>query len=110
MRDLIYLASPYSHENPHVRQRRFEDACRAAAELMKTHAVFAPICHSHPIGEIADYAQDYDFWMAQDLPVLARCDKLIVLTLSGWKVSRGVREEMRFALTAGIPISYMEKV
>ena len=29
--ELIYLASPYSHENPRIRGQRFNDVCKAAA-------------------------------------------------------------------------------
>ena len=31
---MIYLASPYSHPDPAVREERFREACRAAAKLI----------------------------------------------------------------------------
>jgi hypothetical protein len=31
---MIYLASPYSHPDPLVREQRFRDACRATASLL----------------------------------------------------------------------------
>jgi hypothetical protein len=47
---VIYLASPYSHPNPAVREQRFQAACQAAAALLRSgQAVFAPIVHSHPL-------------------------------------------------------------
>ena len=33
---MIYLASPYSHSDPAVREQRYEAACQAAAVEAKT--------------------------------------------------------------------------
>jgi hypothetical protein len=47
---MIYLASPYSHPDPAVREARFREACRAAAKLMRLgQPAFSPIVHGHPI-------------------------------------------------------------
>lgn len=47
---MIYLASPYTHSDVHVREWRFREACRAAAALLRAGiTVFSPIAHSHPI-------------------------------------------------------------
>lgn len=41
---MIYLASPYSHPAPAVRQERYEAACAATATLTREgHPVFSPI-------------------------------------------------------------------
>jgi nucleoside 2-deoxyribosyltransferase len=114
-RKLIYLASPYSHPNPAERKRRYDLACIAAAQLMngaQIHgeplAVFCPIAHSHEIGKLLpeEKATDHQFWMEQDLPVLERCDVLLVLQIDGWDQSRGVKEEIFFARWKGIPVEY----
>lgn len=107
---MIYLASPYTHNNEYIRLRRYRNACKAASVLMKDYVVFCPIAHSHAIGEVSGDTMDYDFWMAQDLPVLAKCDKMIVLQLDGWDESRGVIAEIEFAKEHNIPVEYMEKV
>lgn len=102
---LVYLASPYSHEDPLVMERRYRAAVRAAGILAKTdHAVFAPIAHSHEIGRDIGTSTDHEFWMRQDLPVLERCDVLAVLSIDGHMTSRGVREEVAFAKREGIPV------
>ena len=45
---MIYLASPYSHPDPSVREQRFQNACRIAAELMRSgRIVYSPVAHSH---------------------------------------------------------------
>ena len=106
----IYLASPYSHPDSAVRLARFEAACIAAGKLMVAGAtVFCPIAHSHPIGELLDAgAQSHEMWMKQDLPLLARATGLAVLMLDGWASSRGVNEEIEFAIKCQIPVTYIQ--
>jgi Domain of unknown function (DUF1937). len=50
---MIYLASPYSHPDPLVREARFDAACRAMADLVHAgQIVFSPIVHGHPLGAL----------------------------------------------------------
>ena len=106
---LTYLASPYSHPDPHVREYRYRQACRAAAKLMLAgEVVFAPIPHSLPIEQEMAYIQDGEFWKAQDAPYLDFCTKLAVLKLPGWDKSKGVAHEIAVALERGIPVEYLD--
>lgn len=104
----VYLASPYSHADPLVRLQRFAETCRAAAVMMERGAVvFAPIAHSHPISEAMNgRATDHEFWMRQDLPILALANRLVVLMLDGWEDSKGVKEEIDFAFEHGIAVEF----
>jgi hypothetical protein len=104
----IYLASAYTHPDAAVREIRYLNACEAAARLMQRgYVVFSPIAHSHGISQyVADH--DEDFWMAQDLPMLAAADKMIVLMSPGWQLSSGIRKEIEFATEHGVPVEYME--
>lgn len=108
----IYLASPYSHDDWKVREWRYEQACKYAAHLMQDSgmAVFAPIAHSHPIAAHLpeDLLLSHEFWMAQDLPILRKAHRLVVLTMEGWEQSKGIQEETSTALTWGIPVEYAE--
>lgn len=109
MNKYIYLASPYSHPCPAVRVARFEVACRMAARLMDAGAViFCPIAHSHAIAEVTGKKHmNHEFWMRQDLPLLEHASGLIVLQLDGWLDSKGVNEEIEFALKHQIPVKYI---
>lgn len=108
---MIYLACPYSHPEPAIRENRYFEANAAAARLMaQGHVVFSPISHSHAV---ADHLPDdlrcsWDFWKTQDLPILERCSKVIVLKLEGWTESVGVQAEISHALRKSIPVFYME--
>jgi hypothetical protein len=104
---MIYLASPYSHPDPAVREERFHAACRAAAALLRAgHAVFSPIAHSHALARHGLPA-DWKFGEPFDREYLERCDEVVVLMLAGWRESVGVREEVRIARELGKPVRYL---
>ncbi len=105
---ITYLASPYSHPDPAVRHRRFEEVCKVAAELMAAgEVVFCPIAHSHPIDLLGNLPQTTAFWMSMDLPLLRACDRVKVLKLDGWDISAGIRGEIEEARAVGIPVTYI---
>ena len=106
---MLYLASPYSHSDPAVRQARFEAACRAAAALMlRGHRVFSPIAHSHPIATLGNlHVTDHDFWMRQDAGFLHAARAVVVLALEGWTSSAGIQHELESARRRNLPIGMM---
>jgi len=109
---LIYLASPYTPMNGESPEERVEIVTKVAAKLMaKGYIVFSPIVHSHPIADHLPESLrfDHQFWMNQDLPILERCDQLIVLRLPGWDKSKGIAHEMVFAEEKGIRIGYINR-
>jgi hypothetical protein len=104
---VIYLACPYTHPDPAVRDQRFEAACVATASLMRAgRSVFSPIVHSHPLVRYG-LPVEWDFWQAQDCEHLRGCDCVVVLTLEGWETSVGVQAEVRLANELGLPIHYL---
>lgn len=107
MTDLVYLACPYSHDDPFVRRERFEYASRAAAELMAAGLlVFSPISHTHPIAEHG-LPKGWDFWEKYDRAILGVCKAMIVLMLEGWRESVGVQAEIQIMRDAGKPIHFI---
>ena len=105
---MIYIASPYSHPDPAVREARFQAACHAAAELMRQgKIVFSPISHSHGIARYG-LPKDWAYWEACDRKHLEACDELVVLTLDGWQESVGVQAEIQIARQLGKPVSFLE--
>lgn len=104
---IVYLATPYSHPSASVRENRFNIACEVAAWVMSQgHTVFCPIAHSHPIAEYLapELLLDHEFWMRQDLPLLAKADELWVYPCDADEVSKGVAREVAEAESLGIPI------
>jgi nucleoside 2-deoxyribosyltransferase len=105
---LVYIASPYSHPDPKVKEQRYEQACKAAAWYMDLgFQVFCPIAHSHPIETIGmGSIRNEAFWLHQDFAILRHCDRLVVLTIDGWRESQGVAREIEFACVNKIPVDY----
>jgi nucleoside 2-deoxyribosyltransferase len=104
---MIYLASPYSHPDSYVRERRFREACRASAALLRAGiSVFSPIAHSHPVAHFG-LPIGWEFWERVDREFLSRCDVLAVLMLPGWRESVGVQAEIRLARELGLPVEFI---
>lgn len=105
---MIYLASPYSHPDPAVREQRFEAVCKTAARMMREgQFVFSPIAHTHPIAKY-DLPLGWEFWKRYDREWLAACDEMVVLMLAGWRESRGVEAEVVMARGMGMVVRFME--
>jgi len=107
---MIYLISPYTHSDPAVQYHRYRQACRATAKLMAAGIpVFSPLCNSVPAVELGGLEMDHDGFMEIDLPLLHRCDEVLVIGLDGWAESKGVRREMFEALALRKPVVQIEE-
>lgn len=105
---MTYLAVPYSHPDPKIREARFAASNCAAYRLMQRgEVVFSPISHSHPIEAASGVIGDHEFWAKQDDAFQAHATKVAVLMIDGWKESRGVQREIKLAEAAQIPIEFL---
>ena len=109
---LIYLACPYTHPDPTVREFRFMEATRAAARLVaEGMVVYSPITMTHPIDvELAGRHATLgsDFWVRFDEAFMERCNKMIILKLDGWSESSGILRERRYFEREGKPVSFID--
>ena len=107
---MLYLACPFTHSEPSIREYRYRMSCIAAAKLMRHGiVVFNPLSHSVPINEFLSDVDSHEFWMSMDLPILQRSTELLILGLEGWTKSRGVRSEMFEAMAYAKPITLIEE-
>lgn len=107
---LVYLAVPYTHEDPTVMEWRFNVVNEVAGRLMKQGIhIFSPISHTHPIAVTCDLPRGFDFWEQYDRAILQVCRKVIVLRLFGWEQSKGVQAEIKIATELGIPVEYIDR-
>lgn len=105
---MIYLASPYSHPDKQVEQRRFEAVASKCAEFARASLhVYSPIVHWHPIARLHDMPTDYSFYRRINEDMIRRCDGVFVLTLDGWEQSLGIRHEIDFAEGLRISVALM---
>jgi len=109
MIDLAYLAGPYTHRDPAVRQHRYDMLTRAAGVLYGDGVhVLSPITHGHVIHQVTpDLPHEFEFWRDICFNQLDRCDYMIVLQLDGWQISVGVNEEIKRAGEQGKMVYFM---
>jgi hypothetical protein len=105
---LIYLASPYSHFLIRVERERHFAVLNCAARLIgEGNVVFSPIVHCHPIKELMRGCGDWDTWKEYNKTFLDHCEEMIVLMLTGWEESVGVKAEIEYTKALNKPISYI---
>lgn len=106
MSGFIYLASPYSHPEMRVRVERFMAAQQAVIEAFRDKiAMFSPIVHWHHLACQYDLPFEYEYWQAQNDPMVLAAESLVVLGIDGWNTSRGVAHEIELAQYAGKPVT-----
>lgn len=102
---LIYVASPYSHDDESVREARFVEVCKASALLLSLGLkVFCPIAHTHPIIKHGNMGYGFEHWKELDALMVYKSDLLLVLMLPGWQLSKGVAAECEMARCCGIGV------
>lgn len=119
----LYLASPYSHPDPDVRQQRWLTASHAAAWLMTgggdaidntgaPYVVYSPIAMGHPVsvmGAHCGLGHGFDDWRQSNWAFLDAASFYIALQIEGWERSVGMREELAYARMRGLPIWAMRE-
>ena len=109
MPELIYLATPYSHPNPDIRQQRFDLVNRVALRLIRQgYFVYSPITHNHPLAILGELPVGWEYWKEHDYLLLSKCTKLMVLYVDGWMESVGVKAEITYAAKLGIPMEFID--
>lgn len=106
--NIAYLAAPYTHNDSKVQQMRYDLVTRVAYNLIKEGIlVYSPLTHNVPIDKLGLHG-DWLRWKEFDHGMLSRCDRLLVLKLPGWEISKGVAAEIAHAKEIGLPIEWLE--
>lgn len=102
-----YIAGPYTSTDPEVQAFRGREHCRLTVNLLKDGLiVYSPIAETMNLVLYGGMkGTDWNTWREKDLVEVDRSDTMIILMLDGWKESKGVRGEVKFAIKKGIPIS-----
>jgi hypothetical protein len=104
---MIYLASPYWHTDPAVREARYQAACQVTAALLKAGlAVVSLVVYSPPL-VVFDMPADWNCWERVERAYLASCDKVIVLMLPNWQQSTDVQASITLAHKLGKPVQFL---
>jgi len=108
-RGFVYLAGPYAHNDPAVRETRYRLLTATAAKMMREGTpVYSPITHNHLLATMNEMPTGWDFWRSMDEQMIEQCIELHVLMLDGWKESVGVTAEIGIAESLGKPVKFIE--
>ena len=99
-----YLASPYSAASRDQEHSRYQAALSATAWLLRQKVwVYSPIVHCHNITLEHNFPGDAQFWAGYNYAMLAEAEELLVLRISGWENSKGVKEEISWSRELLLP-------
>ncbi len=102
---MIYLATPYGHPDPAVRDARTEQAKVLTAYYVdRGFQIFCPIAYGSSFKPWLPNEISHKGWMTFDLAFLAHCEALWVAEMLGWDVSPGVTEERAVAFARGMQV------
>lgn len=105
---MIYLASPYSSDSKDIEAARYRAvAGYIAMQYRLGLKMYSPIVACHHLSLEHQLPGDAKWWEAFNHDMLKRCDALWVLCLPGWEESRGVKKEIEYAESSGVPINYI---
>lgn len=108
---LIYVASPYSHDEFEVMEMRYLETFRfvAKATANNTPALYySPIVYFHPMSQEHKLPRDAHYWWDINKLTMDKSDEIQVLMLDGWDKSIGVNMEINYACQKGIPVLYVK--
>ena len=108
---MIYLASPYSHEDSNIMDTRYEIVAEFAAKLaLAGFHVYSPIAAWHNIAKKYDIPRKFEFWKQFDHEMILKSDFMIVMKIWGvYQDSVGVQDEIAFAKENNIPVFFTEE-
>jgi hypothetical protein len=106
-----YLASPYTHKDPDVMNRRNLEAMECLHWLLE-HRVwtYSPIVHCHPIALRWALPRSNDFWKEYNRNMLERARSMLILKVDGWESSEGIRDETDFARKRKIEVTFIAPI
>lgn len=106
---LIFISSPYSHEDPKIIEDNYVKVAKFVSGLA-TQGITAisPIAYGHTLLKFNNMANDWKTWANFCLTFLDKADELWVYKMSGWNRSTGVAEEIEYAVKKGIRVKYIE--
>lgn len=105
---VAYLASPYSHPNSDVKEKRLHIVNKVVCELVRSgKMVYSPLTHNTTIDRFG-ISGGWELWGPFDRVMLSRCNYLLVLKQDGWETSKGVLAEIQYARELGMEIEYMD--
>lgn len=105
---MIYLASPYSHEDPAVMEERYQQALEVSSQMLSAgNVVFSPVVYGHHFAIQHGHGVDFNTWEMFNITMLRHAAGMAILKLPGWKESKGIAAEFSLAISLYIPVVHL---
>jgi hypothetical protein len=107
---MIYLASPFTHDDPVIRLSRVEAARLMVEKLMFQYrlSVFSPVVYGWAVVSTSpNLPTDFSSWRILNDSMIYACSGVFVLEIGGWKGSAGIEHELRLAQELNKPITFI---
>lgn len=106
----IYVASPFSDNDPLVEQQRYEAVLRYCLEKLRTYEPprLSPIIYGYQFYRSGRIQGSYRQWRTLNRKLLREADSMEVLMLPGWNRSLGLAYELGVAELQCKPILYID--
>ena len=107
---MIYLASPYTHDDPAIKHSRYRQASLCTAHFARIGiSIFSPIHYGHTLSTMHErIPHTHEYWMTVCLPILRGAERIYVLTIPGWKESKGIRDELDEGEKLELPVVFVQ--
>jgi hypothetical protein len=100
-----YVASPYSHPDADVRDKRAHDVNDVCGRLLAEGVhVYSPIWATHRACIRHELPKDHLFWLAFNKAFIDPATGVLVADINGWRESKGCSQEIEYARQLGKPV------
>ena len=107
MSKLVYVACPYGHPERSVIDYRMKAFYAVDAHLTNLGMFVASPMNKIHMVETHNIHSSWSFLEEYSYELLAKCSKIIVIEIDGWKESIGVQAEITFAKKNNISVEYI---
>lgn len=105
---MIYLATPYTHDDKAVREQRYREAVATSFKLtVNGHNIFSPIIMTHDMGVTFGLPYQYEFWEKWCHDFISSSNLFLVACMDGWEGSGGVSRESSYARSINKPVRFV---
>lgn len=106
---MIYIASPYTHNDPSIERERFEQVRFYATYQMQRGVVcFSPVVYGRQFHVAGHLRGDFKTWAALNDDMICAASLMEVLMLPGWDNSVGVMHEIERAQELDLNLRFVD--
>jgi hypothetical protein len=98
--EFVFVAAPYSHVNPDIRQKRVnavEEGIAKLIPLFPNWLFINPLSMHHVAVKNLKIPTDYPFWKKHSHALIQKCDIFLVMNqIRGFYSSKGLQDEFSY--------------